>query len=232
MDIVKHGNIVFIKEFFNKYRVFRDRIDAGRVLGRVCRDVIEDSVDFVYAIPRGGVPVGYEVAKALNSRLDLLICRKILIPWDREAGFGAVDPDGNIYVDYEYATYLNLSEDEIKGAIAEQLNEIKMRNAILRDGRGYPDLTGKSVILVDDGIAAGYTMSVAVRFVKGRNASRVYIAVPTCHLNSIDKLSKEVDLAICLNIRSGYIYAVADAYIKWRDLTDDDIMKYISGELS
>lgn len=226
MKLIKSGNVIWDDDLREKVNVFKDRIDAGRKLAEACK-LLFKNIDIVYAIPRGGVPVGYEVAKTLNSQFDLLICRKLLIPWNREAGFGAIDPDGNVYVDDEFASYLGLSELDIKNAINEQLNEIRNRNRVLRGDKPYPNLDNKSIILVDDGIAAGYTMEVAIKFVKGRGASEVIIATPTGSLSSVMRLAKQVNYILCLNIRSSRIFAVADAYIKWRDLTDKDIMIYL-----
>jgi len=226
VKLIKSGNVIWDDDLREKVNVFKDRIDAGRKLAEACK-LLFKNIDIVYAIPRGGVPVGYEVAKTLNSQFDLLICRKLLIPWNREAGFGAIDPDGNVYVDDEFASYLGLSELDIKNAINEQLNEIRNRNRVLRGDKPYPNLDNKSIILVDDGIAAGYTMEVAIKFVKGRGASEVIIATPTGSLSSVMRLAKQVNYILCLNIRSSRIFAVADAYIKWRDLTDKDIMIYL-----
>lgn len=226
MKLVKKGNIIYDEDLLNKKYVFNDRFDAGSYLGIACKKVFSN-INIVYAVPRGGVPVGYEVAKILNTHFDLIICRKLLIPWNREAGFGAVDIDGNVYIDKDYAYMLGLTKNDINKAIEEQVNEIKYRNKVLRGNRGYPNLTGKSVILVDDGIAAGYTMKVAINFMKSKKASRIYIAVPTGSLDSIMKLSGDVDEILCLNIRRSDFFAVADAYKYWTDLTDDDIIKLL-----
>lgn len=226
MKLVRDGNIIWDEELREKYYVFKDRVDAGRKLAEACK-ILFKNIDIVYAIPYGGVPIGYEVAKELDSSFDLLICRKLLIPWDREAGFGAIDPDGNIYVDEDFTSYLGLSKSEIESAINEQLNEIRNRNKILRGDRPYPSLNGKSVILVDDGIAAGYTMSIAVKFVRNKMADNIIVASPTGSLRSIIRLAKQVDYILCLNIRSSEVFAVADAYVRWRDLTDRDIMVYL-----
>ena len=226
MDIRKEGNIIFDRSPYNKTYIFKDRVNAGKYLAKICKYVLK-STDIVYAIPMGGVPIGYEISKELNVNFDLVICRKLLIPWNREAGFGAVDPSGNIFIDKNLVLYLGLSKSSIEKAIKEQLREIEIRNKVLRGGRGYPDLTGKSVLLVDDGIAAGYTMKAAINFMKNKNAAKIYIAVPTGSLNSIMKLSEKVDLIICANIRDSEIFAVADAYQYWTDLTVNDIMKYL-----
>jgi predicted phosphoribosyltransferase len=225
-----NGNIVYDLDLYNRHGVFNDRFDAGIKLSNACREVF-DHVDYVFAIPMGGVPIGVEIAKALNAEFDLLICRKLLIPWNREAGFGAVDPDGNVYVDLEFARELGLTESDVESAVKEQLNEIEKRNVRLRGGRPYPNLEGKSVILVDDGIAAGYTMNSAIKFCRKRGANKISIAVPTGSTRSVKLLSQYVDLILCLNLRDDIWFAVADAYKFWRDLNEDDIMKLL-GKIS
>lgn len=222
LKLTYEGNVIYDLELVNKHGVFKDRFDAGIKLAEACKIVFKN-VDYVFAIPMGGVPIGFKISEILNAKFDLLICRKLLIPWNREAGFGAIDPDGNIFIDDEFAFQLGLSEEEIEAAIKEQLNEISRRNTVLRSGREYPDLKNKSVILVDDGIAAGYTMSVAIQFSRKRNAGKIYIAVPTGCASSVFKLSKIVDSILCLNLRDELFFAVANAYKFWRDLTEKDL---------
>lgn len=226
MRLIYRENILYDLDLLDKRYVFKDRFDAGRRLALAGLKIFKD-VDFVFAIPMGGVPIGIELAKTLNVNFDLLICRKLLIPWNREAGFGAVDPDGNVFVDEDFVKALNLSEKELEMAVREQLIEINHRNEFLRGGKPYPDLRGKSVILVDDGIAAGYTMGAAVKFVKSRMAEKIFIAVPTGYLGSVDMIAGDVDSILCLNLRGGPWFAVADAYELWRDLTESDVRELI-----
>ena len=231
MRLAKRGKLIYDEDLTGLEGVFKDRQEAGEALGKACSEVLGEA-DLVYAIPRGGVPVAVPVAEALDAELDLLICRKLLIPWNREAGFGAVGPDGSVFVDRDFARYLGLSERAIREAVEEQLREISWRNERLRGGRGYPaSLEGKKVVLVDDGVAAGYTMSAALRFVKARRPREAVVAVPTGHLPSLLRLSSEADLVICLNVRSGYVFAVADAYRSWRDLTDQDVLEILGGQI-
>jgi len=224
LRLVRTGRVLYDEELLGLMGVFEDRGHAGALLAEACVQAIR-SADLVYAIPRGGVPVAVPVAGALGAELDLLICRKLLIPWNREAGFGAVSPDGHVYVDQRLARALGLTREEVREAIDEQLREVAQRNERLRGGRGYPRLDGKRVVLVDDGIAAGYTMGAAAKFVRARGASELVIAVPTGHLEAVLRLAELADLLICLNLRSGPVFAVADAYRRWRDLTDEDVLR-------
>jgi len=218
--------VVFNSEFEDLVYVFRDRFDAGLKLAEWLSS-LGVRADMVYAIPAGGVPVGFMVAKTLSIGLDVLVCRKLLIPWNREAGFGAVTPDGSYFYDTVLALSLGLTLEDIEHSIKEQLVEIKRRLQIYRCGEEYSPLNGRNVLIVDDGIAAGFTMIAASRFLRKIGASRVVVAVPTCHVESAYRVAGEADEVYCLNPRSGPIYAVADAYIEWRDLEDKDVLEVL-----
>ncbi len=224
--MVAMGKFVCDQELSDKFYVFKDRADAGRRLGEKLKE-LDIRGDIVFAIPAGGVPVGYEVAKALNTKLDVLICRKVLIPWNREAGFGSVAPDGTVFINEVFARELGLTDEDVRAAVDEQLYEIKRRIRIFRAGKDYERLDGVTAIVVDDGIAAGYTMFSAVRFLKRLGTKEVIIAVPTCHVESAMRLKRDVDLLVCLNARRGLVYAVADAYQEWHDLSDEEVLRIL-----
>ncbi|MEM2569976.1 MAG: phosphoribosyltransferase family protein [Candidatus Bathyarchaeia archaeon] len=226
----RKNSIVYDEDLLGKYYVFRDRFHAGEELGKACLKVL-DSSNWVLAIPMGGIPIGIKVSKILSANFDILICRKLLIPWNREDGFGAVDPDGRYFIDEEFASSIGLSRKDIEEAVKEQINEIKTRNMLLRSGREYPSYNSLRVVLVDDGIAAGYTMMAAINFVKSRGASGIIVASPTGNLNSLLKLSRSASTIICLNIRSGPWFAVADAYESWRDIGYEEALNMLREEL-
>lgn len=215
--------IVFNEEYAETPFVFRDRLDAGLKLGEWINRQ-NPRVELVYGIPAGGIPVAYNVASVLGIKLDVLICRKLLVPWNREIGFGAVSPDGFYYYDSLYARYLGLSDRDIDKAIEEQLLEIKRRIAKYRCSEPYRDLEGRDILVVDDGIAAGYTMKAAIMFLRKINAGRVVVAVPTCHVESAVAISRDADELYCYNPRSPPLYAVADAYREWSDLGDEEVL--------
>jgi len=218
--------VVFNSELKDLMYVFRDRFDAGLKLAEWLSS-LNVKVDIVYAIPAGGVPVGFIAAKTLGVSLDVLVCRKLLIPWNREAGFGAVTPDGSYFYDTVLALSLGLTLEDIKHSINEQLTEIKRRLQIYRCGEEYSLLNGMNILIVDDGIAAGFTMIAASRFLRKIGAGRVVVAVPTCYIESAYRVAREADEVYCFNPRSGPIYAVADAYIEWRDLEDKDVLEVL-----
>jgi len=219
-------NVVDVKELRERRYIFKDRVDAGRRLAEKVYELIE-KVDLVYAIPRGGVPIGIEVAKRLNTKMDLLPCRKLVLPFNREAGFGAIDPDGEVYLNRELIDFLRLDSSVIEIAKKETLKELNYLNKVFRKGRGYNVLKDSVVIIVDDGLASGYTMTSAVEFLRRKEVEKVIVASPTASLNAVELLSTVADLLIILNIRSDLIYAVADAYINWYDLTNLDVINYL-----
>ncbi len=222
--------LIYDKSLLGLYYVFEDREDAGRKLAELLRREVEiPENSMVFAIPCGGVPVAYVVATELGTELDLVICRKILIPWNPEAGYGAVAPDGTYVLNETLVRYLGLSEEDVREGIERTLREIRRREQVFRSGRSYPDLRGRTVIVVDDGIASGYTMLVATRFLKKLGAEKIIVATPTASASSLKLLSGEVDLLCVVNVRSDVFgFAVADAYRNWYDLSDEEVLEYLS----
>ncbi len=207
----------------DKIFVFENRQAAGKILAERLKE-FENTETIVFAIPSGGVPVAVEISKRLNIELDLIITKKLQIPYNPEAGFGAIDPDGSVILNEKLLTDLKLSDLETKEEIKRALNVLRRRELLFRKGRPYPDIKNKNVIVVDDGIASGYTMLSAVRFLKKRNPEKIVIAVPTGLLKTLIFISNEVDVIYCLNVRTGIPFAVADAYNVWYDLSEKDVL--------
>jgi len=210
----------------NRVHVFKDRRDAGRLLGEMLAKY-QDAGTLVLALPSGGVPVGVEVAKALNAALDLLIVRKIQVPDNPEAGFGAVSPDGAKIINEGFLAMLSLSNEAVEAQINKAMESVIHRNSLFRKSMPYTSFKGKTVIVVDDGLASGYTMLAAIRFVKRDKPQKVIVAVPTSSARAIDFILAEVDELFCANIRTGPFFAVAEAYRNWYDLTDEEILEYM-----
>jgi len=206
--------------------VFEDREYAGRMLAKKLNR-FKGKEPIILAIPSGGLPVGYAVARELNIPMDVIIPRKIQIPYNPEAGFGAVAPDGSIILNESLVRELRLTKEEIKILAKQVLEEIERRNRKFRGDRPSPNLIGKTVILVDDGLASGYTMLAAIKSVKKQKPKRTLVAVPTAPLDSARLVASQVNQLICLNIRRGPFFAVADAYQKWYDLDDGEVIEYI-----
>jgi predicted phosphoribosyltransferase len=156
-----------------------------------------------------------------------LVVRKIQIPWNTEAGFGAVNLDGYVIFSDELLSHLGLPEEVINSQIEKTKETLRKRNELFRKGREFPSLEKKTAILVDDGLASGYTMIAAIEYVKKRNPSKIVIAVPTGSQRTVKKISPLVDVLYCLNIREGFPYAVAEAYRNWYDLSDEQVLRII-----
>ena len=209
--------------FRDRVRVFEGRSDAGLLLGEMLAEY-RDSGAIVLALPSGGVPVGTEAAKALNATLDLLIVRKIQIPDNPEAGFGAISPDGKPIINEGLLAKLSLSKKAVESQINKAMESVKQRDGLFRKNRPYTSFQSKTVIIVDDGLASGYTMLAAIRFVKRDNPQKVIVAVPTSSARAIDLILAEVNELFCANIRTGYSFAVANAYRNWYDLTEEEVI--------
>ena len=214
------------KELRNRDGVFADREDAGRQLATMLRTMAAPD-SLVLAIPSGGVPVGSEIAGGLGLDLDLLLVRKVQIPWNTEAGFAAVNMDSDLFVNEHLLTLLNLSSDQIESQIRKTMITLEQRNAKFRDNRPFPEVAGRDLIVVDDGLASGYTMRAAVAFLRKRNPRSITVAVPTGSAETVKMVLREVDILCCLNIREGYPYAVASAYRNWFDLEDEDVIRIL-----
>ena len=203
--------------------MFRDRKDAGRKLATALQKY-KDTDALVLAIPRGGVELGCEIAKALHCSFSLLICRKLPYPNNPESGFGAIAEDGSLYINRLAASYV--PEFDIKRIIQEQTGEIERRIAILRKGRPLPPLKGRTVILVDDGIAMGSTMHAAVTLCRKQEAAKIVIAVPVAGRQTIEEFSQLANEIVVLESPLNF-HAVAQVYEHWYDVSDAEVLSLI-----
>ncbi|MGB4362740.1 MAG: phosphoribosyltransferase family protein [Methanothermobacter tenebrarum] len=210
----------------DKFFVFRDREEAGEILAKMLKDY-KDSDAIVLGIPAGGVPVAYIIAKKLNLTLDVLVVSKITLPWNREAGYGAVAFDGTIKLNQDLIDSLGLTGKEIEEGIKETLQKVKKRVHIFREGKPPLELKNRTIIVVDDGLASGYTMLTALDALKKAGAAKIIVAVPTANLNAIKRIEEKVDLVYSPNIRQVYPYAVADAYKHWSDVSEEEVKRLL-----
>ena len=213
--------------FRERLQVFRDRFQAGILLTQKLRGYCSKEDVIVLAVPAGGVPVGYVVAKELGVPMDVVIVRKIQIPWNTEAGFGAITWDGETVLNEPLVAQLSLTKEEIAESISMTKKNIRERLRKFRQDKPMPQLRDKIMILVDDGLASGFTMLAAARSARKSKPKNVVVAVPTASLGAIELLEPEVDKIVCLNIMSGQSFAVADAYENWYDLTDEEVLKIL-----
>ena len=212
----------------NRTYVFADRAQAGQRLAEMLGDYAAKPVR-LFAIPAGGVPVAVKIARALDVPLDLVIVRKIQLPWTTEAGFGALDPDGTPLLNEALLNLMPLTPQQIEAQVAKTLANLKEREEHLRGGRPYPDLKGATTIVVDDGLASGYTMRAALRFLKAKGAGELIVAVPTALDRTAQALLPLVDLLVCPNLRGGHSFAVAEAYENWYDVDQKEVLELLAG---
>ena len=204
--------------------MFRDRVDAGKRLAEELLEYKERDV-IVLAIPRGGVIVGYQVAHRLSAPLDLIIPRKIGAPMNPELAVGAVSQDGTIVLNNEFVKMLRIPESFIKEEAKRQIWEIERRMKKYRgEGKPLPMLKGKTIILVDDGIATGATMRAAVVSIKKQKPAALVVAVPVGPKDTIMTLKNEADRVVCLETPE-FFHAIGQFYEDFRQISDEEVIQ-------
>jgi predicted phosphoribosyltransferase len=203
--------------------MFADRKDAGQKLARALENYREQK-PLVLAIPKGGVEVGYEVAKHLGCEFSILIARKLPFPDNPEAGFGAVAEDGSTFIN-NYAAR-GLSQHTIDRILKQQRREIKRRIAALRKGRPLPQIADRTVILIDDGIAMGSTMRAGISLCKNKKAGKIVVASPVAGPSTAAELARIVDDVVVLE-KPAFFQAVAQAYANWYDVCDEEVIRIL-----
>ncbi len=202
--------------------MFENRRDAGRKLARALEEYRGRNA-LVLAIPRGGVEVAYEVASYLDADFSVLVARKLPYPYEPEAGFGAIAEDGSTYIS-DAADYI--PPEVVRSIIEEQKQEIERRISVLRRGRSLPEIRGRTVILVDDGLAMGSTMRTAIMLCRKRGAGRVIVAVPVAGEEVAAVMRGLADDVVVLEIPP-FFQAVAQVYRNWYDVTDSEAVGII-----
>lgn len=217
--------IVEWPKFRNKHYVFKDRLQAGTFLATELEKHVKQN-EILLALPAGGIPVGYAISKRLGVPLGVAVVRKIQVPWNTEAGFGAVAWDGSVVLNDVLLKELGLTSSQIEDCIS-RTRQIVSERVQKFAGDNLPEIGKRTVVLIDDGLASGYTMMAAADSVRRRGPQRIVVAIPTGSDGAVQLLSSKVDLLICLNIRAGPVFAVADAYEEWYDLTDEEVIHYL-----
>ena len=204
--------------------MFADRKTAGRQLSQRLQ-YLRHEEPVVLALPRGGVPVGFEIAEGLDAPLDIVLVRKIGVPWQPELALGAVvdGADPHVVINDSLAAELAIDESYIKSETARQLEEIERRRKLYLGDRPPVPLAGRTVIVVDDGIATGSTVRTALRAIRNAGAGKIVLAVPVAPRDALDELRGEVDEIICLSTPSPFI-AVGAHYAEFAQLADADVI--------
>lgn len=201
--------------------MFGNRRDAGTKLARALEGY-RDQSPLVLAIPRGGVQVAYQVAKYLDAELSLLVSRKLPLPHNPEAGFGAVAEDGSTFIFEDAARGFPVKT--VNRIIEEQKREIQRRIEVLRNGEPLPGIKGRTVILVDDGIAMGSTMRAAIKLCRNRNAAQIVVAAPVAGPRVAREIGSIVDQLVVLE-QPLLFRAVAQVYRSWYDVSDSEVLE-------
>jgi putative phosphoribosyl transferase len=179
-------------------RRLRNRTEAGRLLAEKLAAYADHPDALILALPRGGVPVGYEVAKALHLPLDVVIVRKLGTPGQEELAMGAITSGGVRLLNEQVVQALGISQEEIQAVATRERKELERRERLYRGRRAAFDVSGRTVILVDDGIATGTTMRVAITALKKLHPSHLVVAVPVAPSSTCEELGTEVEKVVCL----------------------------------
>ena len=205
--------------------MFKDRRDAGTQLAERLKEYIGQENMLVLALPRGGVVTGVEIANRLRAPLDVLIVRKIGHPWQPELAVGAISETGCIVYNEDVVASTGVTKDYLRGEAARQREEIARRQQLYRGGQKLMGLRGKTVILVDDGVATGATMKAAVETLK-RQQVGIIVAVPVAPSYTAAELQRMVDVFVCLDIPEDFM-SVGSYYEDFRQVTDADVTQLL-----
>jgi putative phosphoribosyl transferase len=206
---------------------FRDRSDAGRRLAAELQEYANRPDVIVLALPRGGVPVAYEVAQALGAPLDVLVVRKLGLPSHPEFAMGAIASGGIRVLDREALRHFGVSEDELAAVTAVEQRELERRDQRYRDGRPFPDVRGKTVILIDDGLATGATMTAAASALRAQGPAKLIVAVPVSSPETCDAFRNLVDDIVCA-VTPEPFYAVGLWYEDFSQTTDEEVHELLA----
>jgi predicted phosphoribosyltransferase len=207
-------------------RDFRGRRDAGRVLATLLQHYRGRDDVIVLALPRGGVPVGYEVARALGAPLDVFLVRKLGVPGHEEFAMGAIASGGAVVIDDDVVRALGIPPPVIERVAEQEARELARRERAYRGDRPMPDIAGKTVILVDDGLATGSSMRAAIQALRRRGPARIVVAVPAAPESTCRELEAEVDEVVCATTPSPF-FAVGQAYWDFSQTTDDEVRELL-----
>lgn len=204
---------------------FLDRSSAGQLLAEKLRPYQKEA-PLVIALPRGGVPVGYEVARALGAPLEVLVVRKLGAPFQPELGLGAIAEGGVVVLDEPLVVSLGVNEAELEEVIARESKEVERRIRVYREGKGLPDLKDRVVVLVDDGIATGGTIKAALQTLRALSPRKLILAVPVAASQTLEQLQGEADELICL-VAPLNLVAIGYWYQDFQQVPDAEVLSLL-----
>jgi len=207
-------------------QLFADRADAGRELAALLREYANDPKAIVLALPRGGVPIGYEIARALGIPLDVYIVRKLGVPGHEELAMGALASDGTCVVDHELMQSLGIDSSALDNVIAREGEELRRRETAYRDDRPEPQLGGRVIIVVDDGLATGATMRAAATALRRHDPAAIVTAVPVAAARTCAGLRGVVDRIVCVSMPEPF-HAVGLYYRNFEQIGDDEVRRLL-----
>jgi putative phosphoribosyl transferase len=208
-------------------QLFRDRADAGKRLADSLAAYADNPAVIVLALPRGGVPVGYEIATRLHAPLDVYVVRKLGVPGHEELAMGALASDGTCVVDDELIESLGVDEQALEEVIQREIGELRRREIVYRDARPEPDIAGKVAIVVDDGLATGATMRAAAMALRQRRPGAIVTAVPVAAPRTCASLRNVVDRVVCAFTPEPF-HAVGLYYENFEQTSDDEVRRLLT----
>jgi predicted phosphoribosyltransferase len=208
------------------FQRFRDRTEAGELLGTALHHYADRDNVLILALPRGGVPVGFEVARKLHAPLDVLIVRKLGVPAQPELAMGAVASGGTLVINPQVVDALGIDESTIRRAADREHDEVSRRERLFRGDQPTPDVHGRVVIIVDDGLATGSTMRAAIASLRQRDPALVVVAVPTAPAKVIRMLVQVADRVVCLTTPEPF-NAISQSYDDFEQVEDDAVRRLL-----
>lgn len=208
-------------------RGFVDRAEAGRLLAPKLQRYAHQPDVLVLALPRGGVPVACEVARALSAPIDVFVVRKLGTPGQRELAMGAIASGGVLVLNEDVIRLMRIPEDVIDGVAAEEQREMERRERAYRGARPAPDLKGRTLILVDDGLATGSTMHAAVAALRQRRPAKIVVAIPVAPPSALQEFAREADEVVCLLAPDEPFDGVGRWYMDFSQTTDKEVRELL-----